>query len=494
MIAISNDIKNSTAPTTEESDGLPVLEMEGGRWSYFFSLLFLATYFIRPQDWVPGLAGFNIIRPIILLWGFSLLSEGLHSPLPGIFSTAHDWAMLIFYGYVVWTAPGEAGAGSGMFSLVIFYYLTTQALTSWKKLWGYLRVWNWLLIILAVLGVLQTMGIDITQGREITEYGKGRLALGTWTCNNPNALGHTVVVAIPLSYMLFFWKNSKSGRFVVFPAAMICILTCAWHTQSKGSYLVGAMLSVLVFVIGRPKWVQVIVLTTVLTAGVGTLSFLPRMESMGSLRSEEGVMGRLMAWEKARDACENNTTGLGWRQFHAWITVKDGMRWVVEDKSTHSSYVQIGADLGKPGMCLWLLVLFTSMRGVLLYRTQNEDEERCRRSVLLILMAYMVSSWMINREYHTEYYLIAAMAAAYHRLATASRHELAAATSDAASEAAPRAELAWQLPSEAETPWMQHEAVDVSREWLKLDWKDIATACGATWAVLQVWDYVLKNL
>ncbi len=493
MIAIPNDIEHRPAPSAEEAAGLPVLEAEHGRWSYFFALLFLATYFIRPQDWVPGMAGFNVVRPIILLWGGALMAEGLHSPLPGFFSTAHDWAMLFFYGYVVWNAPGEAGAGMGMFSLIIFYYLTTQALTSWQKLWGYLRMWNWLLIILAALGVLQTLGIDITHGKEITEFGKGRLALGTWTCNNPNALGHTVVVAIPLSFMLFFWRNSGFSRFVLFPAAMVGVLTCAWYTQSKGAYLVGAMLFVLIFVVGRPKWIQVIVLTVVLTAGVGALSFLPRMESMGSLRSEEGVMGRLLAWEMARNACENNATGLGWRQFHAWITVRDGMRWIVEEKSTHSSYVQIAADLGKPGMCLWLLVLLTSLRGVMFYRTQNDLEEKCRRSVLLIITAYMVSSWMINREYHTEYYLIAALGAAFHRLAIAAKRQPAAA--DAASEEPPRPEHAWQLPSLAEASWVRPGTMDAMKyEWLRLDWKDIAAACVGTWVVLQIWDYVLKHL
>ena len=476
----------------EGAGGQEFAEQEQGFWSYRFALLFLIMYFIRPQDWVPGMAGFNIIRPIILMWGAALVSEGLHSPLAGFFSTAHDWAMLLFFGYVVWTAPSEAGAFGGMFSLVIFYYLTTQSLTTWKQLQGYVRCWNWLLITLAVLGILQTFGVDITIGKPLTEMFQGRLSLGTWTCDNPNALGHTVAVAIPLSYLLFFWHGSGSGRFVLFPAALGCVLTCAWHTQSKGAYLVSAMLFVLVLVIGRPKWVQAIVIVTVLTAGVGALSFLPRMESMGSLRSEEGVMGRLMAWELARTACENNTTGAGWRLFQAWITVKEGMRWVVEHKSTHSSYVQIGADLGKPGLFIWLLVMLTNLRGLLFARTEDPLMESCRRSVLLILTAYMVSSWMINREYHTEYYLIAAMGAAFHRLATVAKRQAAAVA--AAAEAAPRPELEW-MPPQSAASWMPQEPAEAAaREWLRLDWKDVAVAAAGTWAVLQIWDYVLHSL
>lgn len=490
MIAISNELEPTPHAAVEEAGGQEFAEQEHVSWSYRFALLFLVMYFIRPQDWIPGMAGFNIIRPIIIVWGLALVSEGLHSPLPGIFSTAHDWAMLLFFGYVVWAAPSEAGAFGGMFSLVIFYYLTTQSLTTWKQLQGYIRCWNWLLITLALLGILQTFGLDITSGKPITELFQGRLALGTWTCDNPNALGHTVAVAIPLSFLLFFWRGTGFGRFVLFPATMVCVLTCAWHTQSKGAYLVSALLFVLVFVIGRPKWVQAIVLITVMTAGVGALSFLPRMESMGSLRSEEGVMGRLMAWELARTACENNTTGIGWRMFQAWITVKEGTRWIVEHKSTHSSYVQIGADLGKPGIYLWLLVMLTNLRGVLFSKTDDTVMERCRRSVLLILTAYMVSSWMINREYHTEYYLTAAMGAAFHRLSTVARRQ-----STAAAEAAPRHELEWMMPAPDAASWMpQEQAEEARKEWLRLDWKDFAMAAVGVWAVLEIWDYVLHHL
>lgn len=505
MTASSKAIEPANAAVSEEAGGLLIENDEAGRWSYRFAMLFLAIYFIRPQDWVPGMAGANIIRPIMLIWGLALMIEGFQSPLRGFFRTPHDWAMLIFYVYVVWNSPSEAGAGSGMFSLVVFYYLTTQALSSWGKLLKYLWLWNWLLVTLAVFGVLQTLGLDITGGKEITDYGRGRLALGTWTCNNANALGHTVVAAIPLSYMLLFWRGGVIKRFVIFPAVVAFIFTCALRTESKGSFLVGAALTVLIFVLGRPQWIQMIVLASALTAGVGALSFLPRMESMGSLRSEEGVQGRLMAWEKARGAIEQNTTGVGWRQFHGWVTVRDGNRWIVEDKSTHSSYVQVGADLGKPGLFLWLLVLWTGFRSVFFCKVQNDEQERCRRAVLLILTAYLLSSWMINREYYTEYYLIAAMAAAMHRLMVARSLQPEPEQQDGGDESsAARLALAglnWAPYGSELGLWVNRGSGDFNQErrtsnliWNRLDWKDLLMTFVATWGVLQVWDYVIQKL
>jgi len=247
------------------------------------------------------------------------------------------------------------------------------------------------------------------------------------------------------------------------------------------------------------------VLAAALTAGVGALSFLPRMDSMGSLRSEEGVQGRLMAWEKARESVEQNTTGVGWRQFQSWITVKEGMRWIVQEKSTHSSYVQIGGDLGKPGLFLWLLVLWTGLRSVLFCKVQNDEQERCRRAVLLILTAYLFSSWMINREYYTEYYLVTAMAAAMHRLMVARSLQPEPEPQDDGDESsAARSALAglnW-APSGSETGiWLDggfgganQGRRTTNSAWMRLDWKDLLMTCAATWGVFQVWDYVLKNL
>lgn len=483
----------------EEDEFVSETDQGPGLWSYRVALLFVALYYIRPQDWVPGMAGFNIIRPVMLMWGVAMMAEGLNSPLRGFFRTPHDWMMAIFYGYVVWNAPSDAGAGMGMFSLVVFYYLTTQSLTSWTRLLGYLRLWNWLLVITAAFGVLQLFGLDITGGADETLYNRGRLALGTWTCNNPNGLGHTVAAALPLSYMMFFWRSSGFSRIVLFPAAVALIVTCAWETQSKGSFLVGAGLSVLIFVVGRPKWVQMLVLATAMTAGVGALSFMPRMENMGNLGSEEGVKGRLMAWENAHQTMDRNTTGAGWRKFESWITfVDESGRLITEPKSTHSSYVQIGADLGKPGIYMWLLILFCTFRSVAFYKARDDIQERCRRAVMLILIAYMISSWMINREYHTEYYLIAAIGAAFHRLVIASAiRPVSEAGANDKDDTVPK-NFEWTLPSYEQAPWLNPAdgaRTTVTRKlWMSLDWKDFVAAGAGTWLVLYIWDYVLRNL
>jgi hypothetical protein len=462
-----------------------------------FALVFLIIYFIRPQDWVVGLQGFNIIRLLMVCWIALVIMNGARTTWKEWIQTPQDWAIAAFYAYVVWNAPSEAKAGSGMFALVAFYFLTVNALDRWDKLFGYLKVWNACLLVVASFGVLQHLGLDITNGKEYTEYSFGRLAIGTSLANNPNALGHTVVVAIPLSYVLYFWRGSSVGRFIIFPICAGLAGWCAFLTESKGSFLVGGLLCMLAFVVGRPSWVKISVLIVALTTGAGALSTLPRMEKMSDLSSDHGVQGRLLAWEQAKTTMELNSTGVGWRQFMALIDWQEGDYWHFGiPKATHSSYVQVGADLGRYGLFIWLLVLVVALKATWVFKAQNDTEERVRRSILLMLTAYMISGWMINREYHTEYYLLVAIAAAMHRL-NASRAQIKIEDSpvDQQTLRLPWAPLpSWETALSDALPEEQKSVPQIKTLWNRINWVDLAVAFAATWAVIEFWDYILKNL
>lgn len=427
---------------------------------YRLALFFLFLYYIRPQDWMAGWAGFNVVKPLMLAWLVAWFTSRERSPLPGLLRTPHDWVILIYYAYVVWNAPDAKAAFMGFLPLAVFYALTVQSLSNWERIAGYLKMWNLMLLAVAAMAVGSLYGLDLTGAQDVTTRNAGRLAIGTWLHNNPNSLSHTVVVALPLSYLVYFWRGAAGGRLILFPLCAALAITCVYHASSKGSYLVGAGLVVMIFVIGRPLGIKLLALAAAGTAGISALSFLPRMSGMGSLGNDEGVQGRLMAWEMAKTMLESGNTGIGWKQFVAWITW-EGETFV---KATHSSYVQIGADLGLYGLFLYIAGLWTAHRGLIFsappFTTVDRQREFCRRAALVLLLGYSVSNWMINREYHSEYFLMIAVAAAIHRLSLA--------------EGAERG-----LPV---------------KTWKRPDLRDLASTAALTWLVLEIWDYVLINL
>lgn len=501
------------------------------------AIFFVFLYYIRPQDWVAGMEGFNIIRPMILFWGWALYNARQRSPVAGVLKTPHDWIMMAYWAWVVWTAQEAQAALTGFLTLLVFYSFTVHSITSWSRVMLYLKGLNYALLLIALLAVLSLFKIDFVHAIEATEINEGRLCIGTWMHNNPNALGHSVAVVVPLSYLLYFWRGSAMGRFVIFPLQSSLALFCIYETQSKGAFLVTAFLMLMIFVIGRPLIVKIFALALALSMGVSALSFLPRMSEMSSLRADEGVQGRLMAWELAKTSMENSPAG--WKQFVAYIN----WRGLTVKKATHSSYVQLGADLGIEGIFIYLLALWAAFRSTLLLARlgrENEQIERCRRIMAILILACVISNWMINREYHTEYFLLIAIAAAMHRLYQAQdeksleldgQQSVGELLNNSESVVLPRA-LGGRLPTvRSESTAIRldslvppqtvlasgqsaplsaaglttssavdgHESTPVGPQeraafWNRLQVLDLTVAAALTWTVIYIWEYVLKNL
>jgi len=375
------------------------------------AVIFLFVYFVRPQDWVPGLSGFNIVRPIMALGLISLFIREPKITRKEFFSTPIDYLLVVFLLYIAFTAEDFVETVKELFPYFAFYFVTKLALTDSTKLARYLGYWLCCLILIAIAGLLTKAGIDFTHASDRIAKFNNRLVVNTWLLNNPNSLGHAVVLALPLSYLLLWWKRHPAAKLLAIGCAAIAF-QCAYYTESKGAFLVGAATIVAAFTFGRPIFFQIIIFVMAGTIGVGGLMFLPRMTEMNNLRADEGVLGRLMAWEAAKTAYENNPTGVGWKQFIAVL------KWEGETltKATHSSFVKVGADLGRPGLFLYLCMLCCGLRALFQYKGLDENAERCRRSIFLLVASIFASGWLIDHPYHTEYFLILAAASAYMHL------------------------------------------------------------------------------
>jgi len=478
---------------------------------FIVSIVFLLFYNVRPQDWVPGLAGVQVIRPLILIWLMALFAfRSRASPLPGMLRTPHDWVMFAYLGYIV--VFGD-GALMSVLPFVAFYALTVQSVNSWPRLLLYLKFWTWFLVTVAAFGALTTIGIDITgaKGNWYTEM--GRLALGTWLHDNPNSLCHSIVPALPALYLLYFQKSPVLSRFFLFPGLALIVFYCAWLTQSKGAYLVGGVIMLAAFVLGKPWWLQALILAVALVVGVSALSFLPRMSEMGNLSADHGVLGRILAWEQAKIAADTHPTGVGWNQFSAEFPWQEGVHLLQVQKATHSSYVQVAADLGRYGLFLYLAALWCALHSLFVFRSADVDQERCRRILIVFVVACLASGWLINRQYHTEYFLLVAAAAALHRLKKGDELE-AAKAAEAENEAggaapgkevrqnslASRARRAWE--SRPPPPWKGAEspafqpgsALPPKPLWNRFGLLDLGACLGMTWLTFRLWDHFMTSI
>lgn len=490
---------------------------------FFAVVLVLLIYFIRPQDWVPGLIGMGIVNPVMMLAMATMVvrARNLGRPLKFL-ATPQDWAMLAYYAFIVWTSPDPSGALKGAFPLFAFYFVTVQALDSPARLRTYMKYWMIALVVIAGFGVGSLYGWDFTGAAAMTAANKGRLAIGTWMHNNPNALGHSVILVIPMAYFLLFWRSSMTNRLI---AALLALLAfeCVMRTESKGAFLAGFIVVVLTYAFGRSKIFQILLIVAAVAGSGAVLSIMPRMTEMGSLRSDEGVQGRLLAWEIARTASRQHlVSGQGWKTFKATI------RWEKMSiaKATHSSYVQVGAELGKGGMFLYILLMWLGVKSTIRSGQLDEEGERCRKCIFGLVVAYAISNWMIDRAYHTEFFLFMAATSAFHRLYLLRKpvvvekpenvvrspvlparvfqppirlvpdflQPVAAVSGPAFPRVAVNGWAEGREPSRNQAPDPADTGPRLPKWLLRPTLVDVLIAAAGTWVVFAFWDYILKTM
>jgi hypothetical protein len=84
-------------------------------------------------------------------------------------------------------------------------------------------------------------------------------------------------------------------------------------------------------------------------------------------------------------------------------------------KATHCAYNQNGAELGYVGLYLFVGLMYCSIRTLLLVKCEDDDEERIRRAMFAMVVAYAASSWMVDFCYRPTFFLMLATISAFHR-------------------------------------------------------------------------------
>lgn len=375
-------------------------------------ILLLAVYYIRPQEWVGAFAA---LRPAMATLAFAIITMFIRErgfSFKSLFRTPHDWLIFAFFGWIILTAESSMDAWSRTKVLLISYLVIVQAVNNFRRLNLLLMWWMAFLTFIGLMAILSEYGIDPLGSNYLThEVNKGRLSLNLSLFENPNALGHSVVPLLLMLYFYFFWKRpifiKEIGLFLMTIPAY-----CLYLTQSKGAFLSGFISTIVGFTFGRPKIVQVIILAMALTVGWAGLQLLPRMEQIKTMHSDEGIIVRLQAWKVGFNAMRAlYPKGSGIDSFSSVFQRIYGY-----PKAPHSSYVQVGTELGYGGLLLFIGIIYCCFRTLLKVRTEDEGEERVRRVLLVMLISYTVSSWMIGWGLNLAFYVIAGTVAAFQRL------------------------------------------------------------------------------
>jgi hypothetical protein len=506
-------------------------------------ILFLVLYYIRPQEWYGVFSSIHWVQ-ITMLAGLATLVVGEHKlKVRDLFRTPHDWAVFAFWLWIVVSAPNRWESFKENTNLYIFYIVVVQVLSSVPgrtvaRTKIFLGWWTFLIVIVALLAIATEWGFDPLDSLAITNGSmKGRLVLNLSIFDNPNGLGHSVVPAIPMLYYYLIWKRPMLSR--ALGVALFAIpLYCIYLTVSKGSFLCAGITFFATLAIGRPLRVQIAMAVLAAMFGTGMIFALPRMNELSKSKTDPAIQGRVLAFKHGYQILQTKLTGVGkghWGE-DPFITdyktlllsAKPGQAYgktrvvlmpIRHSKAPHSSYVCTGAETGKPGLFLYVAVLYCCLRTVITARTETTDEERIRRLLFVLVLSYVVSSWMVDFEYRPTFFMFTAAIAALHRhlLGLLGKREekeqpapepllepsvpiwlqppLLPQPALAGAPGAIRESLVF--PVENEEPEKVAPALQtrgIAWNWQRLGWLDLLLITFAWWGVMRFWAYMMNHM
>lgn len=489
-------------------------------------VLFLACYYLKPQEWTGVFATIRFVQLTMIASVITLVTRERSLTARDFFRTPHDWAMFAFFTWVVLASPNQWDTFKDFLNRLIFYVVIVQTLTNWARLQRFLGWWTAMIVIVAGLAIAGEYFWDPLGSHDLT-HGKmqDRLVLNLSMVNNPNSLGHTLVPVIPMLYFFCVWKRPVFMKQIGY-VALTLPLFAIYLTASKGAFVAGAVTILATVTFGRPKFVQVIIASVFLIGASSALYLLPRMTELNKAKTDEAIQGRVRSFTNGHTFYTTLTLGIGQGKF---VEVQN--RTFHFRKAPHSTFVQTGAELGKTGLFLFLLITWCCMRTLMFAKTQNAEQERVRRLLFVLVVSYLISGWMVDFAYRATFFMFAAAIAAFHR----NLYGVARAEPDDAAEKSPEPTFPWQartlpvpaiaglpetVPMAAVTephktrvptltpdsmPWLRHEReigaeleADASKKapkfWNRITLLDIVVTLVLLKITEMTWVYIINNM
>lgn len=375
---------------------------------FILSLLYLALTIVRPQDYMPELAGVPVL-PVVLILAFLawLISDKKNFDMPQ-FVVLPAFLLVTMISQVTNGWPG--GALDQLYEFgptVIAFFVLAASCTSQHRVRMTMAVFVVCATVLALHSAEQASTGTGWTGMTIGEDGRVRY-VGLF--NDPNDLGLLFAATFPFAFHLC----ARAGFFgrIIWLGAASSLLYGVYLTDSRG-----AMLAVLV-VFGAYVWRRRGLVTAAVLGVVGLAVMRLLSSRMDELNADESsAFGRVDAWYAGLHMFFSSPLfGIGAGNFTEY-----------NDLTAHNSLILVLAETGFFGYVLWLaFVGYTiwMMLTMLRLHPQHEpgseqsirwrDEESMAMTLLLSMCGLFSAAFFLSRSYTVVMYLLLAMVVGYY--------------------------------------------------------------------------------
>ncbi|WP_077482309.1 O-antigen ligase family protein [Rhodanobacter sp. C06] len=303
---------------------------------FLLILVYLAFAIVRPQDFLPGMAGLPVMSLTLLLAFIGWLLRGARTP------GAPQFLLLPLFVLIAMASEVVTGWAGGMQyvieqmgpSLIVFFVLAS-AIDDPRRTAATFAVIGLCAMVLALHSVQQAShGVGWT-GMTLGEDGRIRY-VGIF--NDPNDLGLLFVMALPMLFCVAA-RAGFLGRWF-WRAGIVLLLAGIYLTKSRGTQLAVLMMGAIWL------WQKRGLLTagSLSFAGLVGLTLLPSTRMNDLDPDEESAFGRVDAWYEGFDMFKTHPLfGVGFGNFTDYNRL-----------TAHNSFVLVLAETGFLGFVTWL--------------------------------------------------------------------------------------------------------------------------------------------
>ena len=407
----------------------------GGSWDLLLGCVavYVATAVGRVHDLFPVLA---YLRPALLASGVGILLYALHQKGPRNLGRLRSRATTCLIGLVVWGAlsvPGALHQGLAFQSWTNFVQTVAMGLLVAGSVRSARDVERLGLLYFAVTVVYTAVVLSRF------ELGADNWRLARLYYYDANDFATLVVTAMPLGLYAVLSRRRLALRLLALVGLGILAVGLI-KSGSRGGFL--AFLAVVAFVLLRlttiPARTRMAGLLLIIAVTFGTASdqYWAQMQTIISpkhdynLTSEEG---RIQIWERGMGYMASNPMfGVGLRNFQvAEGTLSAqarraerglGVRW----GAAHNTFVQMGAELGVPGLLLLLTLLGSAFAALARAARRFRDfgdlaASRLAQTLMAALVGFVVGGFFLSLAYADLLYTLIAFSIGLDKVAKALR-------------------------------------------------------------------------
>jgi putative inorganic carbon (hco3(-)) transporter len=364
---------------------------------YACLLLYMTLIYVRPAEIVPEWATIpfvDILTGIASVVGvFSIaLKPRRFLDLPQDKLILAFWATIVISMFKVWLT-GVYIAFLAFMPPVFVYFLIRASVRTKGHMQGMVYLLIALNIFLAVNGIVQYhTGVGLGDVGMVLDR-----IYGTGIFNDPNDLGMTFVMVVPLLMMVIGRSSSGFILRALSVVGLAIVLLALYYTNSRGA-LVGLGATLVCFSFLKFRSVAGPLVAAVLLAVLAVAA-----PSRGSEinANESSAQTRIQSWAEGWSMLKMHPlTGVGYDQFTEY-----------HSRVAHNSFVHTFAELGLFGAFCFVGMFYWYFKCVRLMPSDTPESASWRRALMASAVGVLTCGWFLSRQYVPIFYVMLAVGA-----------------------------------------------------------------------------------